>query len=74
MAQQILDKLPPGDQPKFEPLDEILLQNLGDYKELLGSDYFKQYESSELVFSQFNMSMVHMAFFEGVIMYPQQVY
>ncbi len=59
-------------RPK-DPLEEILLQNLQDHSEISNLKAFKQYQKSELVFSQFNMSMVHMAFFEEVVMFPKEV-
>ena len=38
------------------------------------SEAYKRYERSDLIFSQFNMSMVHVAFFESVVINPTMVH
>ena len=75
MAKQVVGKLPPDEKTCFEPMDEILFRSM---KKISGKStstaiFFNRYRESDLIFSQFNMSMVHMAFFEAVIVYPKQV-
>jgi hypothetical protein len=74
MAKRVVGNLPPEEQICFEVLDDILLRKMKKTSEQSTSNaLFKRYRESDLVFSQFNMSMVHMAFFEAVVVYPKQV-
>jgi hypothetical protein len=74
MAKNVIEKLPPEEQTCFEPIDEILFRNMKmvSVKSHSTAAYIR-YRDSDLIFSQFNMSMVHMAFFEAVVVYPTQV-
>ena len=67
MLNKLEDKWPKN------PLDKVLFQNLQEHSKISSLQAFKHYQKSELVFSQFNMSMVHMAFYEEVVMFPAEV-
>jgi hypothetical protein len=74
MAKRVVENLPPEEQICFENLDDILFRKMKKNSgQSTSNALFQRYRESDLVFSQFNMSMVHMAFFEAVVVYPKQV-
>jgi hypothetical protein len=73
-AEQQIRKLPPEDRlTNIDSLDAVLLQNMKDVSGNFESEAFNKYQNCDLIFSQFDMSMVHMAFFETIIMDPRMV-
>lgn len=73
MAESAIEKLPAEEQKVFKKMDSVLLQNFWELSGNFDSEAFRKYRNSDLIFSQFDMSMVHVAFFETVVMHPKSV-
>ena len=73
MAQSAVEQLPATEKKNFSRMDSVLIQNLRDVSGRFDSEAYRKYADNDLIFSQFDMSMVHTAFFQTVVMFPQSV-
>lgn len=73
MAESAIDNLPPEEKKDFVKMDFALLANLSEFSGNFDPQWQQKYRRSDLIFSQFDMSMVHVAFFETVVMFPESV-
>ena len=73
MAESAIDNLPPEEKKDFVKMDSALLANLSEFSGNFDPQWQQKYRRSDLIFSQFDMSMVHVAFFETVVMVPESV-
>ena len=63
MAESAIDNLPPEEKKDFVKMDSALLANLSEFSGNFDLQWQQKYRRSDLIFSQFDMSMVHVAFF-----------
>ena len=74
-AVEKITQLSPEDKyPNNEPLDEAFLVAVKDFRDRVFADtnfpIYDRYIDSDVVFSQFDMALVQIAFFASVVVFP----
>lgn len=73
-AQEVVENLNPDEKMQINDLDKALLNNLRHIREngIQTFPVYERYMKSHLLFSQFDMALVQMAFFASIIVFPRQ--
>ena len=73
-ADEVIAQLGNGDKmPTNDPLDHALLESLQNHpNSKLNHEIYEEYSKNEVVFSQFDMALVHIAFFASVVVFPER--
>lgn len=73
-ADKIISQLEATDRmPTNDPLDQALLESVRTHPNAKRNhEIYEEYIKNEVVFSQFDMALVHIAFFASVVVFPER--
>ena len=73
-AKDTIEALHDKERVDRDILDDLMFKDLNEHKKIFADrDMFvyDKYKSSNVLFSQFDMALVHMAFFTSVVTFPE---